>query len=188
MSHSVDYLKEAVAICHSLPVRQMEEMVAELAELRARRGRLFFAGLGGSAANASHAVNDFRKICGIEAYSLADNVAELTARANDDGWKSAFVNPFFKADDALFVLSVGGGTSEVSLPITHAIEAALTAGMRVFGIVGREGGYAKKFGHCVIVVPNVEPLRVTPHTEAFQSTILHAIVSHPVLQMAKNKW
>lgn len=188
MSHTVDYLKEVVAICHHLPVAEVEALVGELVALRARGGRLFIVGLGGSAANASHAVNDFRKLCGIEAYTPVDNVAELTARANDDGFSSIFANAFWQSRDALFVLSVGGGTPEVSLPIICAIEAALTAGMRVLGIVGRDGGYTRRFGHAVVVVPVVDVSRVTPHTEAFQSVILHLLVSHPALQRKPTKW
>lgn len=186
MSHSVDYLKEVCAIAHALPVRDVERLAMELLELRARPGRLFFVGLGGSLATAHHAVNDFRKLCGIEAY--APQAAELTARANDEGWRTAFVNPFMKKGDALFVLSVGGGTAQVSLPITCAIEAALMEKARVLGIVGRSGGYAKKYGHCVVVVPNAEPARVTPHTEGWQSVILHLLVSHPKLQTKATKW
>ena len=185
MSHAVDYLKEVVHICHNLPVDDIENLVHELADLE---GRLFIIGLGGSAANASHMANDLRKLCGIEAYCMSDNVSELTARANDEGWATIFANAFWKPADALFVLSVGGGTSEVSLPITHAIEAALTCGMKVFGIVGRDGGYTRKYGNCVVVVPVVEPVRVTPHTEAFQAVIWHLLVSHPKLQKKATKW
>lgn len=188
MTHTVDYLKEVVAICHLLPVKDVEQLAQELADLRTRGGKLFVIGLGGSAANASHMVNDLRKLCRIDAIAPTDNVSELTARANDEGWQTIFHNPFWHTQDALFILSVGGGTAEVSLPITHAIEAALMKQMRVLGIVGREGGYAKKFGHCVVVVPMVEPDRVTPHTEAFQAVIWHLLVSHPLLQKQATKW
>lgn len=188
MTFTVEYLKEVVAICHAVPVAEIEQLAQELADARARGASVFVIGLGGSAANASHLANDLRKLCAIEAYAATDNVAELTARANDDGWATIFRNQWWRAGDALFVLSVGGGTAEVSLPITHAVEAALTANMRVLGIVGRSGGYAKKFGHCVVVVPNVEPARVTPHTEEFQAVIWHLLVSHPILQKAATKW
>lgn len=188
MSHTVDYLKEVVAICHHLAVAEVEAVVWELVELRKRKGRLFIVGLGGGAANASHLANDLRKLCGIDAYAATDNVSELTARANDEGWNTVFANEFWTRDDALFVLSVGGGTAEVSRPITHAIEAALMARMQVLGIVGRDGGYTKRFGHRVVVVPVVEPARVTPHTEAFQSVIWHCLVSHPDLQRKATKW
>ncbi len=186
MSFSVDYLKETCAIAHALPVKDVERLAVELLELRARPGRLFFVGVGGSLATAHHAVNDFRKLCGIEAY--APQASELTARANDEGWQTAFANPFMKKGDALFVLSVGGGTPQVSLPIVHAVEAALVNKVRVLGIVGRSGGYTKKYGHCVVVVPNVEASRVTPHTEGWQSAILHLLVSHPKLQRERTKW
>ena len=188
MSFTLDYLKEVVHICHNLAVVEIEALVSEMVNLRDRGGRLFMVGLGGSAANCSHAVNDFRKLCDIEAYSPCDNMAELTARGNDEGWKTIFANAFWRPQDALFVLSVGGGTTEVSVPILYALEAALHINMRILGIVGRQGGYTKKYGHCVVVVPTVEPARVTPHTEAFQSVILHLLVSHPKLQKAKTKW
>lgn len=188
MSHTVDYLKEVSAVCHHLPVAEIEQLVKELVALRERHGRLFIVGLGGSAANASHAVNDFRKLAGIETYSPLDNVSELTARANDEGWETIFHNNFWRPEDALFVLSVGGGTEQVSRPLLYAIEAALTRNMKVLGIVGRDGGYTKKHGSCVIVIPTVEPARVTPHTESFQSVLLHLIISHPALQKAKTRW
>ena len=156
--------------------------------LRERGGRLWIAGLGGSAANASHAANDFRKLCGIEAYCLTDNISELTARANDEGWAEAFSLAYAKKDDALFVLSVGGGTEHVSVPITNALEAASHIGMRILGIVGRDGGNTKHAGDCVVVVPTVEPARITPHAEAFQAVIWHCLVSHPSLQRKPTKW
>jgi len=186
MSHTTDFLKETCAIAHALPVKDVERLALELLELRERPGRLFFVGVGGSLATAHHAVNDFRKLCGIEAY--APQAAELTARSNDEGWKTAFTNPFWKRGDALFVLSVGGGTLQVSVPIVHAIEAALVNKVRVLGIVGRNGGYTKKYGHCVVVVPTVEPDRVTPHTESWQSVVLHLLVSHPKLQLGRTRW
>lgn len=188
MTFTVDYLKEVVHVAHLLPVADVEALAMELAALRERRGRLYIIGLGGSAGNASHMVNDCRKLCGIDACAPTDNVSELTARANDDGWRTIFDNEWWREGDALFILSVGGGTLEVSTPIVHALEAALVRKMRVLGIVGREGGYTKKFGHCVVVVPNVEPSRVTPHTEEFQAVVWHLLVSHPLLQKAKTKW
>lgn len=188
MTFTVDYLKEVCHVAHNLPVADVEALAVELADLRARNGRLYIIGLGGSAGNASHMVNDMRKLTGIDASAPTDNVSELTARANDEGWFTIFQNEFWKEGDALFILSVGGGTTEVSRPILHAVESALVRKMRVLGIVGREGGYTKKFGHCVVVVPNVEPSRVTPHTEEFQAVCWHLLCSHPLLQKAKTKW
>lgn len=186
--HARAYLSESKRILAQLDAGQIEKLVKHLVSLRDREGSLYVIGLGGSAANASHAVNDFRKLCGIEAYSLMDNVAELTARANDEGWNSIFNGQFWKREHALLVLSVGGGTLNTSFPICLAIDQAKELGMKVFGIVGRDGGYAKQNGDCVIVIPTVEPSRVTPHTEAFQMVILHCLVSHPDLQLRPTKW
>jgi D-sedoheptulose 7-phosphate isomerase len=166
---------------------QIEKLVSELISLRARRGRLFLVGLGGSAANCSHAVNDFRRLCGIDASTPVDNSALLTATANDDGWNSIFAS-LGSGGDALLILSVGGGTDTVSLPIVSAVNTAKTKGMRILGIVGRDGGYTKYQGDTVIVIPTVNPERVTPHTEAFQMVVLHCIVSHPDLQIRKTVW
>lgn len=189
MSHTQTYMAETQRIAELLSVvdEPIEDMVRELVKLRERKGRLFFIGLGGSAANCSHAVNDFRKLCGIEAYAPTDNVAELTARANDEGWHTIFSNPWFDiTKDAIFILSVGGGTEKVSLPLRRPLAATFAS--NVFGIVGRDGGLTKHFGNHVIVIPTVESSRITPHTEAFQSVILHCLVSHPDLQIAKTKW
>jgi D-sedoheptulose 7-phosphate isomerase len=167
-------------------------MVLLLRDVRDRKGRLFLVGLGGSAANCSHAASDFRKLAGIQAVSLCDNVAEITARANDEGFHGIYSealnasNP--KADDALFVFSVGGGSGGVSEPLVQAVNAARYNGMNVLGVVGRDGGHTKQYGDCVILVPNVEPSRVTPHTEAFHMVVLHCLVSHPVLQKYSTKW
>lgn len=188
VSFTVQYLKEVVHVCHMLPVAEVEALAVELAALRDRSGRLYIIGLGGSAGNASHMVNDMRKLCGIDASAPTDNVSELTARANDEGWSTIFYNEFWREGDAVFILSVGGGTLEVSTPIVCAIQVALVRKMRVLGIVGRESGYTKKFGHCVVVVPNVEPSRVTPHTEEFQAVVWHLLCSHPLLQKSKTKW
>lgn len=186
--HSRAYLSETKRILAELDVKQIEELVSHLVSLRDRGGSLYVIGLGGSAANASHAVNDFRKLCGIEAYCLMDNVAELTARANDEGWHHIFNGQFWKKDHALLVLSVGGGTLNTSFPICLAIDKAKELGMKVFGIVGKDGGYTKNSGDCVIVIPTVEPSRVTPHTEAFQMVVLHCLFSHPDLQIRPTKW
>ena len=192
MSHARRFLDETAEIASLIDASQVDAMVGELAYLRERKGRLFVIGLGGSAANASHAVNDFRKLCGIEAYAPTDNVAELTARANDEGWQYIFRDWLLGAKinnkDAIFVLSVGGGKDNVSRPIYEAVDTAINAFAVILGIVGRDGGHTGQYGHCVIVIPTVEPSRVTPHTEAFQSVILHCLVSHPDLQINKTKW
>lgn len=186
--HADTFLREAAAIAEQLDRASIERMVVELSALRERKGRLWLVGLGGSAANASHAANDFRKLCNIEAYCLSDNVSELTARANDEGWSEAFSLAYAKEGDALFVLSVGGGTENVSRPITSVLEAADRLGLRILGIVGRDGGNTGTMGDCVIVVPTVEPAHITPHTEAFQAVIWHCLVSHPALQRRPTKW
>ena len=186
--HSSEYLFEVGRIADQINFDEIESMVAELIKLRARRGRLFFIGLGGSAANCSHAVNDFRKLCGIEAYAPTDNVAEITARANDEGIDTLFSQLFLRDGDALFVLSVGGGTDAVSTSISKVVSLARASSVPVFGIVGKDSGYTARMGTSVIVVPTVERSRITPHTEAFQSVILHCIVSHPDLQRVATKW
>ena len=188
MTHTEQYLSETAEIARFLDPLAIEAMVRELVSLRERKGRLFMIGLGGSAANCSHAVNDFRRLCNIEAYTPIDNVAELTAAGNDDGWGRIFIPRFCNSNDALMILSVGGGTESVSTPILVVIEHAQHQGMKVYGIVGRDGGYTKQRGDCVIVIPTVEHSRVTPHTEGWQSVILHCIVSHPVLQRTPTKW
>ena len=188
MTHTRQYLTETCAIAARLDADKVEEMVRELVALRERRGRLFVIGLGGSAANASHAVNDFRRLCQIEAYCPLDNVAELTAAANDDGWDEIFKSTlnWMTGADRLLILSVGGGTTEVSLPISRA--ASALANKQVMGIVGRDGGYTAMGSDCCIIIPTVKSERVTPHTEGWQSVILHAIVSHPDLQRNATKW
>jgi len=190
MTHTRQYLTETCAIAARLDADKVEEMVRELVALRERRGRLFVIGLGGSAANASHAVNDFRKLCGIEAYAPTDNVAELTARANDEGWDSIFESTFsnMRRGDAAFILSVGGGTLTVSRPITLFLGLCRDAAYPVYGIVGRDGGETARLSDLCIIIPTVKTERVTPHTEGWQSVILHAIVSHPDLQRNATKW
>jgi D-sedoheptulose 7-phosphate isomerase len=186
--HVSDYLKEVVEVAQRLPVVEIEQLVGELKALRERGGRLFLVGLGGSAANCSHAVNDFNRLCGIQASSPVDNSAMLTASANDEGWNHIFDCIFWKPIDALFVFSVGGGTNEVSTPIVRAVEKAKRLGMRILGVVGRDGGFTKELGDRVIIVPMVNPKHVTPHCESFQMVILHCLVSHPDLQIKKTKW
>jgi len=192
--HSETFFDEVVKIAQSIDAAGVENLATELAALRQRGGRLFFLGVGGSAANCSHAVNDFRKLCGIEAYTPVDNVAELTARTNDEGWDTVFAawlkTSRANKNDAVFVFSVGGGNMEknVSVNIVAALKEAKQRSMKIFGVVGRDGGYTKRVGDCVVVVPTVEASRVTPHTEAFQAVVWHCLVSHPKLQQISTKW
>ena len=194
MSYAEQYLKEAVKIIEKIDAAQVEAMAQLVSEVRGVGGRIFFVGVGGSAGNASHAVNDFRKICGIEAYTPTDNVSELTARINDDGWDTAFVN-WLKGSrltdkDLLFVFSVGGGNLEknVSANIVRSLQYAKEIGAKICGVVGRDGGYTARVAHACLIVPTVNPETVTPHTEAFQAVIWHLLVSHPSLQKNAMKW
>lgn len=194
MNHCRVYLGRVSEVAESLDAALLETLAGELAALRDRRGRLFLLGVGGSAANASHAVNDFRKIAGIEAYTPSDNVAELTARTNDEGWETVFSAWLevsnLRAEDALLVFSVGGGSLEknISPNLVRAVQLARARGARIFGIVGRDGGYTKQVGDVVIVVPTVDPGLVTPLSEAFQAVLWHALVSHPALKQRTSKW
>jgi D-sedoheptulose 7-phosphate isomerase len=194
MSFSTEYLAEATRIVSQLDAGAIEKAVAKLAQVRARGGRLFFLGVGGSAANASHAVNDFRKIAGFEAYAPTDNVSELTARVNDESWESVFVNWLkgsrLNKNDGIVVLSVGGGDLErnVSPNLVRAVQFAKEIGATVVGIVGRDGGYTAKVADAAVIVPVVNPTHVTPHSEAFQAVIWHLFVSHPALKTAQTKW
>ena len=192
--HAQTYLQETVKIAGSIDPSLIEALVQELVALRSRNGRLFFIGVGGSAGNCGHAVNDFRKLCGIEAYAPTDNVSELTARTNDEGWETVF-SGWLKVSrptekDAVFVFSVGGGNLEknVSANIVAALKEAKARNMKVFGVVGRDGGYTKQVGDCVVVIPTVDSSRVTPHTEAFHGVVWHCLVSHPDLQQIATKW
>lgn len=194
MSHVKEYFSETTQICNKIDVTSIEKMVDLLKKIREDGGRLFFVGVGGSAGNCSHAVNDFRKLCGIEAYSPIDNVSELTARTNDEGWETIF-SEWLKVSrlnekDAIFVLSVGGGDAEknISTNIIRAIDLAKNVGAKVLGIVGKSSGYTAKNGDAVVVVPQVNPARVTPLSEGFQAVVWHCIVSHPKLQMKPTKW
>jgi D-sedoheptulose 7-phosphate isomerase len=193
-SHSSDFLAEVERICSSVDVGVVEKLADELAALRERGGRLFLLGVGGSAGNCSHAVNDFRKLCGIEAYTPIDNVSELTARTNDEGFDTVFTGWLevsrISKNDALLIYSVGGGDAErnVSVNLMRAIDLAKARGAKVFGIVGRKTGYTAKQGDVVVVIPEVNPARVTPLSEGMQAIIWHCLVSHPVLQIRKTKW
>jgi len=194
MLYIKNYLNEVKQIVDNLDMDAIEKLVKQLFELRKNGGRLFFLGVGGGAANASHAVNDFRKIAGIKAYTPMDNVSELTARINDDGWETIFVNWLrgskLSQNDGIFVFSVGGGNAEknISANIVHALKYAKQIGAKIFGIVGRDGGYTGKVADACVIVPTVNPQTVTPHTEAFQAIIWHLIVSHPGMKVSEMKW
>ena len=188
------HLGEAARILRRLDVGAIEKMVRQLAALRRRGGRLFLLGVGGSAANCSHAVNDFRKLCGIEAYAPTDNVSELTARINDEGWAGVFAEWLkasrFSKNDMLFIMSVGGGDAEknVSPNLVEALKLAKQLGAGVVGIVGRDGGYTAKVADACVIVPPLAPQAITPHTEAFQAVVWHLLVSHPALKVQATKW
>jgi D-sedoheptulose 7-phosphate isomerase len=194
MSYADQFLDEAGRIIDAIDRDAIEKIVTLLGDLRAGGGRLFFLGVGGSAANCSHAVNDFRKIAGIEAYTPVDNVSELTARTNDEGWESVFVNWLkgsrLQAKDMLFVLSVGGGSREkhVSANLVYAVDFAREVGARVVGVVGRDGGYTAQVADACVVIPTVNADNITPHSEAFQAVVWHLLVSHPALKLAQTKW
>lgn len=193
-SFSGVFLSETRAILEQLDVDCLERMARALAAVRGAGGRLFVLGVGGSAAHASHAVNDFRKLCGLEAYAPTDNVSELTARINDEGWETCYSNwlvgSHLGPKDALLVFSVGGGNPEknVSMNLVRAIELALERGARIFGIVGRDGGFTRRMAHVCAVIPVVEPGRTTPHTEGICGLLWHLLVSHPALQVSEAKW
>lgn len=188
------YLKEAISIIENLDQTIIETMVELLIALRQRNGRLFFLGVGGGAGHASHAVNDFRKIAGIEAYSPSDNVSELTARVNDEGWDTTYAawlaGSRLSSNDMLFVFSVGGGDLErnISPNLVRALEYGKKVGAKIIGVVGRDGGYTAKVAEACVIVPTVNPKAVTPHTESFQAVIWHLLVSHPKLQAVEMKW
>jgi D-sedoheptulose 7-phosphate isomerase len=192
--HLQRFLEEAIQVVQRLDINAIDRMVERLVRLRHEGGRLFMCGVGGSAGNCSHAVSDFRKLAGIEAYTPADNVSELTARTNDEGWDTIF-SAWLRVSrashrDVLFVLSVGGGSREnnISANLVDAIDEAKARNMDVLGIVGRDGGYTRERGDVVLVIPIVNPSNVTPHTEAFQAVVWHAIVCDPRLMVQGNKW
>jgi D-sedoheptulose 7-phosphate isomerase len=194
MTHTEQFFSEAKQVIDGLNVEKIELMATILEQTRDRAGRLFILGVGGSAANASHAVNDFRKIAGIEAYAPTDNVSELTARTNDEGWSTIFVEWLrvsrLKAKDLILVLSVGGGSREknVSPNLVTALEYAQEIGTPVIGIVGKDGGYTAKVATACAIVPTVNPEHITPHSEAFQAVVWHLLVSHPRLKSRPTKW
>ncbi len=188
------FVSEAIEILQQLDLAAIERLALGLAQVRESRGRLFILGVGGSAAHASHAVNDFRKLCAFEAYAPTDNVSELTARANDDGWETCFaqwlLGSRITASDGVLVFSVGGGSAEknVSMNIVRALEAAGAAGAHIFGIVGRDGGFTRQVAEECVTIPTASAERVTPHTEGLCAVVWHLLVSHPLLQCAPAKW
>jgi D-sedoheptulose 7-phosphate isomerase len=194
MTHAKTFFAEVSRVCENISCETVELMTDELITLRERKGRLFLIGVGGSAGNCSHAVNDFRKLCGIEAYSPVDNVSELTARANDEGWDTIFSGWLetsnLTSTDAILIFSVGGGDIErrVSTNIVKAIDFAKSRGAKVLGIVGKDTGYTALHGDLVLTIPQVNASRVTPLSEAFQAVVWHCFVSHPQLQIKRTKW
>lgn len=194
MSFTDDYLTESVTLIYQLDRASIEALATGLARVREAGGRLFILGVGGSAGHAGHAVNDFRKLCGFEAYAPTDNVSELTARVNDEGWDTTFVEWLrgsrLRAGDGVLVFSVGGGNREknVSVNLVRSLELAKEVGASIFGIVGRDGGFTKQVADACVVIPTVSSARTTPHTEGFCAVIWHLLVSHPALQKMPTKW
>lgn len=193
-NYSQQHLAEAIEIIKQLDINVIESIADILADVRKNEGRLFFLGVGGSAGNASHAVNDFRKIVGIETYAPTDNVSELTARTNDEGWDTVFAEWLktskLNSKDAIFILSVGGGNLEknISPNLVKALQLAKERNSKIVGVVGRDGGYTAKVGDAVVIVPTVNAATITPHSEAFQAVVWHLLVSHPKLKMQETKW
>jgi D-sedoheptulose 7-phosphate isomerase len=193
-TYTEQYAQEVMAITRQLDLKSIDRMIDVLFNIRKNRGLLFFLGVGGGAGNATHAVNDFRKIAGIESYSPTDNASELTARINDDGWESAYAKWLegsnLNKDDGVFIFSVGGGNLEkmVSLNLVRGLEYSRKVGAKVLGVVGRDGGYTAQIADACVIVPVVNPETVTPHTEAFQGIVWHLIVSHPKMLRSAMKW
>ena len=194
MNYIGQHLEETQRVLEKIDSDSVEKMVDILVKTKSKAGRIFFLGVGGSAANASHAVNDFRKICGMEAYAPTDNVSELTARTNDDGWESVFEEwlkgSCLRAGDCVFVFSVGGGNLEknVSANLVRALVYAKSIKAKILGVVGRDGGYTAKVADACCLIPVVNPVNTTPHTEAFHAVVWHALVSHPKLKVSETKW
>ena len=193
-NHVINYFHQISLVSDKVDKNQIEKLAKILTKIRNNKGRIFFLGVGGSAGNCSHAVNDFRKICEIECYAPTDNVSELTARINDDGWESSLANWLkvsnLKSSDAIFIMSVGGGNKKknVSINLINAIKFAKKKGAKILGIVGRDGGYTKKVGDNVILIPTIDKKLITPYCESFHSLVWHCLVSHPLLQIKKMKW
>ncbi len=194
MAYAQQHLRETAEILQLLDPALMDRMAEGLAAVRARGGRLFILGVGGSAANASHAVNDFRKICGLECYAPTDNISELTARTNDEGWMSVFAEWLrgsrLTKNDGLLIFSVGGGSAEknVSANLVAALQLAKEIGASIYGIVGKDGGFTATVADVCAIVPTVNPVNITPHQEAFQAVLWHLLVSHPALKVNATKW
>jgi D-sedoheptulose 7-phosphate isomerase len=194
MSYAQQHIIEAIEIAKKIDVTHIEKMADLLAEVKADRGRIFFLGVGGSAGNCSHAVNDFRKIVGIESYAPTDNVSELTARTNDEGWATIFAEWLkvskLRPEDTLFIFSVGGGNLEknISPNLVEAIKYAKAVGAKITGVVGRDGGYTAQVADACCIIPTVNPETITPHSEAFQAVVWHLLVSHPKLKANQTKW
>ncbi len=194
MSYSKQHLEETVSVVQGIDPEAVELLVGKIVEVKEAGGRIFFLGVGGSAGNASHAVNDFRKIAMIESYSPSDNVSELTARTNDEGWETTFVEWLrmskLSERDALFVLSVGGGdiARNISPNIVKAVQFGKSVNAKILGVVGRDGGYSASVGDAVVLVPTVNPSNITPHAESMQGVIWHLLVSHPRIKEAETKW
>jgi len=188
------FIKETIEILNKIDAQAVEDMAHGLAQVREKGGRLFILGVGGSAGHASHAVNDFRKICGFEAYAPTDNVSELTARTNDDGWDTTFSEWLkgsrIRAEDGILVFSVGGGNREknISNNLVKALEVAKTSGAKVYGIVGKDGGYTKNVADACVVIPTVNTQHITPHTEGLCAVVWHLLVTHPALKATQTKW
>jgi len=191
---SRDFLQETGELIRQIDTSVLDQMAEGLARVRSLGGRLFILGVGGSAGHASHAVNDFRKLCHLESYAPTDNVSELTARVNDDGWDTSFINWLkvsrLNAQDGILVFSVGGGSQEknISMNLVKALEYATTVDARIFGIVGKDGGYTKQVADACVVIPPVFPQRITPHTEGICAVLWHLLVSHSLLSMVQTKW
>ena len=191
---SQTFIEESLEVLRSIDANSVDALAHGLASVRDRGGRLFILGVGGSAGHASHAVNDFRKLCDFEAYTPTDNVSELTARTNDDGWDTTFLNWLkgsrLRAQDGLLIFSVGGGDSDnnISVNIVHAMDLAKKLGASIFGVVGRDGGYCAQVAEAVVIIPPLFPEHITPHTESLCAVVWHLLVSHPVLKRAPTKW
>jgi D-sedoheptulose 7-phosphate isomerase len=193
-SFSSEFLGAIKRVADTISIEKIEKVALGLANVRAQKGRLFFLGVGGSAGNCGHAVNDFRKICGIESYAPTDNVSELTARTNDEGWESVFASWLrvsnLKANDAIFIFSVGGGNAEknISANLVHAIDYAKQVGAGIFGVVGKDGGYTAKSSETVVIIPTANDAWITPVAEAYQGVVWHLLVTHPALKAQETKW
>ena len=194
MNYTNKHLQEAAEIIKKIDIDKVESIVKIIAKIKEKKGRVFFLGVGGSAGNCSHAVNDFRKILGIESYTPTDNVSELTARINDEGWNSVFVEWLktgdLKSRDLIFIFSVGGGNLEknISVNLVEALKFAKSVNANIVGVVGRDGGYTAKVANSCVIIPTINESSITPHTEAFQAVIWHLIVSHPKLKLNETKW